>query len=120
MMQVTVESALNPGMEAEFEKASALMHERIKAYDGFLGNSRVAAWMMMGGLSPCFAGVTGKPSKRGTTIRYTSRSSDWAGKRSLPGTASAWPRSSGNTATTSEAGAAASATEHFSYNAARL
>lgn len=36
-MQVTVEFALNPGMEAEFEKASALMHERIKAYDGFLG-----------------------------------------------------------------------------------
>ena len=37
MMQVTVEFALNPGMEAEFDKAMALMRERVKAYDGFLG-----------------------------------------------------------------------------------
>ena len=37
MMQVTIEFAMNPGMEAEFKKAVALMRERIKAYDGFLG-----------------------------------------------------------------------------------
>ncbi len=37
MMQVTVEFALKPGMEAEFDKAVALMRECVKACHGFPG-----------------------------------------------------------------------------------
>ena len=100
MMQVTIEFALNPGMEAEFEKAVALMDERVKAYDGFLGEQACRSLDDDGRFITLFAGVTGRPSRNGMTTPFTSRSSNWAETRSLPGTASAWPRSSGNTATT--------------------
>ena len=37
MIIVTVEFALRPGVEEEFEEVLAEMQERIKRYDGFLG-----------------------------------------------------------------------------------
>ncbi len=37
MIQVTVEYALRPGAEEEYERALAAMHERVKRFDGYLG-----------------------------------------------------------------------------------
>ena len=37
MIQVTVEYALRPGAEEKFERAISRMRERVKGFDGYLG-----------------------------------------------------------------------------------